>query len=43
MRHGILLPWIACLILSHAFADMMKDSSVTFPEQGALPANLDNS
>ena len=38
MKHSILLLWIACLILSHAFANMMKDSPVTFPEHGALPA-----
>lgn len=35
---AVLLPWIVCLALSHAFADMMKDSPVTFPKHGALPA-----
>lgn len=38
MKHGILLTWITCLVVPPAFPDMMKDSPVPFPKQGALPA-----
>jgi hypothetical protein len=38
MKRAIPLPLIACLVMSHAFADMLEDSPVKFPKEGALPA-----
>ena len=38
MKPAHALTFAACLATSLAFADMMKDSPVTFPEKGALPA-----
>jgi hypothetical protein len=38
MKKLILLTFLVCLTASSAFADMMKDSPVKFPEKGARPA-----
>ena len=38
MKPAHALAFATCLVTSLALADMMKDSPVTFPEKGALPA-----
>lgn len=38
MKDSVLRICIICLMLSSAFGETMKDSPVTFPKEGALPA-----
>lgn len=38
MKHVVSMLLMSCIILLPAYADMMKDSPVTFPKEGALPA-----
>jgi hypothetical protein len=38
MKYIVIVQLMVCAILPPTYADMMKDSPVTFPKQGALPA-----
>lgn len=38
MKYIVTVQLMVCAILAPTYADMMKDSPVTFPKQGALPA-----
>lgn len=38
MKHVVFMLLMSCIILLPVYADMMKDSPVTFPKEGAMPA-----